>query len=174
MAGARNRWAAICVGVVVAMLALAFSAAPLYAAFCRVTGFGGTTQTATKVPGKVLDRTIEVRFDANVPPGVPLRFSVEQTTQTLRIGETGLAFFKVENVSDQPVTAIASYNVTPHVTGVYFQKLQCFCFQDRVFAPGEVAELPVLYFIDPAIVDSRDTRDIPTITLSYTYFEKAG
>lgn len=155
------------------MLALALSAKPLYEAFCRITGYGGTTQTATKAPDKVLDRTIEIRFDANEPGGA-LRFSTDQTSQTLRIGETGLAFFTVENVTDQPVTAIASYNVTPHVTGVYFQKLQCFCFQDRVFAPRETAKLPVLYFIDPEIVENRDTRHVHTITLSYTYFEREG
>lgn len=167
-------WVAVSVTIVVAMLALALSAAPLYAAFCRVTGFGGTTQTATKAPGAILDRTIEVRFDANVPPSTPLEFTAEQTSQTLRIGETGLAFFTVKNLSDKPVTAVASYNVTPHTTGVYFQKLQCFCFQDRVFQPGEIAQVPVLYFVDPEILKSRDTRDTNTITLSYTYYEKAG
>lgn len=166
-------WVAICIGIVAGMLALALSAAPLYAAFCRITGFGGTTQTALKAPGAILDRTIEVRFDANVPPSTPLDFTAEQTSATLRIGETGLAFFTVKNISDRPVNAVASYNVTPHTTGIYFQKLQCFCFQDRVFAPGETAQLPVLYFIDPEIVKDRDTRETSTITLSYTYFEKA-
>lgn len=163
---------AICVGVVAGMLALALSAAPLYAAFCRMTGFGGTTQVAVKAPGRILDRTIEVRFDANLPPNVPLEFKADQTSQTLRIGETGLAFFTVRNLSDKPVTAIASYNVTPHITGEYFEKLQCFCFKDRVFAPHETAQLPVIYFVDPGIVDDRETRDTPTITLSYTYYEK--
>ncbi len=165
---------AICVGIVAGMLALALSAAPLYAAFCRVTGFGGTTQVATKAPSRILDRTIEVRFDVNVPPGVPLEFTTDQTSQTLHIGETGLAFFTVKNLSDQPVTAVASYNVTPHLTGAYFQKLQCFCFKERVFAPGETAQLPVIYFVDPGLVDDRETRDTPTITLSYTYYEKVG
>lgn len=165
---------AICVGIVAAMLSLVAMAPPLYAAFCRVTGFGGTTQVATKAPSRVLDRTIEVRFDANVPPATPLEFKPDQTSQTLRIGETGLAFFTVKNVSDKPVTAVASYNVTPHLTGKYFQKLQCFCFKDRVFQPGEIAQLPVIYFVDPALVDDRETRATATITLSYTYFEKAG
>jgi cytochrome c oxidase assembly protein subunit 11 len=166
--------ASICVGVVVAMLALALNAAPLYAAFCKVTGFGGTTRTAVKAPGKVLDRTIEVRFDANVPPGTPLEFKTSQASETLRIGESGLAFFTVKNLSDKPVTAIASYNVTPHTTGVYFNKLQCFCFEDTVFQPGQTAQLPVIYFVDPAIVEDRDTRSVPTITLSYTYYQKDG
>ncbi len=166
--------ASLCVGVVAAMLTLALNAAPLYAAFCKVTGYGGATQTATKAPGKVLDRTIEVRFDANVPPDTPLLFKASQTSETLRIGETGLAFFTVTNTSDKPVTAIASYNVTPHTTGVYFQKLQCFCFNDTVFQPGQTAQLPVIYFVDPEIVENRDTRSVQTITLSYTYYQKDG
>lgn len=164
----------ICVGVVAAMLTLALNAAPLYAAFCKATGYGGATQTATKAPGKVLDRTIEVRFDTNVPPDTPLEFKASQASETLRIGESGLAFFTVKNLSDKPVTAIASYNVTPFTTGVYFQKLQCFCFNDTVFQPGQTAQLPVIYFVDPAIVEDRDTRSVQTITLSYTYYEKDG
>lgn len=168
------RWSLICAAIVGVMLAIALNAAPLYAAFCKVTGFGGTTQTATKAPGKILDRTIEVRFDVNVPPGVPLEFKAAQTSETLRIGETGLAHFTVKNLSDKPVSAIASYNVTPHTTGVYFQKLQCFCFNDMVFQPGQTVDLPVIYFVDPDIVADRDTRTVQTITLSYTYFEKQG
>lgn len=168
------RWSLICAAVVGVMLAIALNAAPLYAAFCKVTGFGGTTQTATKAPGKILDRTIEVRFDVNVPPGVPLEFKAVQTSETLRIGETGLAHFTVKNLSDKPVNAIASYNVTPHTTGVYFQKLQCFCFNDMVFQPGQTVDLPVIYFVDPDIVADRDTRTVQTITLSYTYYEKQG
>jgi cytochrome c oxidase assembly protein subunit 11 len=172
--GRARLWAAICAGVVAAMLGAAFAAVPLYEAFCKVTGFGGATKQATAAAARVLDRPIEVRFDVNVPPGAPLEFRAAQTSETLRIGETGLAYFTVKNLSDKPVTAIASYNVTPHATGAYFQKLQCFCFEDRVFAPGETAQLPVLYFVDPAIVENRDTRETRTITLSYTYYEKAG
>ncbi|MDZ4775324.1 MAG: cytochrome c oxidase assembly protein [Alphaproteobacteria bacterium] len=175
MAVSRNtRWVAICVTIVGAMLAVALNAAPLYAAFCKVTGFGGTTQTATKAPGLILDKSIEVRFDVNVPPGTPLEFRTAQTSETLRIGETGIAHFTVKNLSDRPVKAIASYNVTPHTTGIYFQKLQCFCFEDMVFQPGQTLDLPVIYFIDPDIVKNRDTRDVHTITLSYTYYEQAG
>lgn len=174
MAVSRNtRWAAICVAIVGAMLAVALNAAPLYAAFCKVTGFGGTTQTATKAPGVVLDQSIEVRFDVNVPPGTPLEFKTGQTSETLKIGETGLAHFTVKNLSDRPIKAVASYNVTPHTTGIYFQKLQCFCFDDMIFQPGKTVDLPVIYFIDPDIVKNRDTRDVHTITLSYTYYEQA-
>lgn len=167
------RWVAICVAIVGGMLAIALNAAPLYEAFCKVTGFGGTTQTATKAPGVVLDQTIEIRFDVNVPPGTPLEFKTGQTSETLKIGETGLAHFTVRNLSDRPVKAIASYNVTPHTTGLYFQKLQCFCFEDMVFQPGQTLDLPVIYFIDPDIVKNRDTRDVHTITLSYTYYQQA-
>ena len=161
-----------CVAIVAAMLGLALSAAPLYAAFCRVTGYGGTTQVSAKAPSRILARSIEVRFDANVSPDTPFEFKPEQVSQTLRIGETGVAYFTVKNLSARPVTAIASYNVTPHLTGVYFHKLQCFCFKDRVFQPGETAQLPVIYFVDPGLVDDRETRTTPTITLSYTYYRK--
>lgn len=176
MRGSRSPaiWAAICVGVVAGMVGLSFAAAPLYAAFCRVTGFGGTTQRAEAASSHILDRTIEVRFDANVPTGTPLAFETQQTSETLRIGETGLAYFTVRNLANRPVTAVASYNVTPNTTGAYFKKLQCFCFKDRVFQPGETAQLPVLYFVDPRIVQDRDARTAQTITLSYTYFEKPG
>jgi cytochrome c oxidase assembly protein subunit 11 len=118
----------------------------------------------------VLERRIEVRFDANVAPGAPLEFAPMQTSETLRIGETAVAFFRVHNTSDAPVLARATYNVTPHVAGSYFNKLECFCFEDREFAPGETAELPVVFFVDPAIVDDRDAGEIGTLTLSYTFF----
>ncbi|MET0181639.1 MAG: cytochrome c oxidase assembly protein [Caulobacterales bacterium] len=162
--------ALLAAAAVAAMVGLSFAAVPLYDMFCKVTGYGGTTQTATAAPSRVLERSIEVHFDTNVAQGLPIRFVPREANQTLRIGQTGLAFFEVENTSDHPVTAVATFNVAPHATGVFFQKLQCFCFQDRVFQPGEKATLPVLYFIDPAIVDERETRDISQITLSYTYF----
>lgn len=164
------RLVAILVSIVVGMTALALSAAPLYDAFCRITGYGGTTQKAVRAPGEVLDETIEVRFDVNVPPGTPLEFKADQTVQTLRIGETGLAFFTVRNMSDKVVHAQAGYNVTPHQTGIYFQKLQCFCFKERVFQPHEVAQLPVIFYVDPGIVRDRNTYKMRSITLSYTYY----
>ncbi len=162
--------ALIAAGAVAGMVGLSYAAVPLYDLFCKVTGYGGTTQAASQASARVLDRTIEVHFDTNVAQGLPVRFAAREQNQTLRIGETGLAFFEVENLSDHPVTAVATFNVAPHATGVYFQKLQCFCFQDRVLGPHEKASLPVLYFIDPAIVDDEDTSDISQITLSYTYF----
>lgn len=163
--------AAIVAGAVAGMTGLAFAAVPLYDMFCKVTGYGGTTQTATSAPNRILDRTIQVRFDANVSPGLPVEFAPVELTQTLHVGETGLAFFRVRNLSDRPVTAVASYNVAPHVAGVYFQKLECFCFQDQVLAPGAEAELPVVYFVDPDLVSDADTANLDTVTLSYTFFQ---
>ncbi|MBL8530551.1 MAG: cytochrome c oxidase assembly protein [Hyphomonadaceae bacterium] len=162
--------AAISIAVVVGMTGLAFAAVPLYEMFCRVTGFGGTTQTAQAAPSQVLDRTMNVRFDSNVAPGLPVEFTPEQRVQTLRIGETGLAFYRVRNTSDQPVTAMATFNVTPHTAGQYFAKLECFCFTDQTLQPGQEADLPVVYFVDPELVSDLETRDITTITLSYTFF----
>ncbi len=164
------RTAAVVVATVVGMTGLAFAAVPLYDAFCKITGYGGTTQEAIAAPSQILDRTIEVRFDANIAPNLPIQFAPKQNSERLRIGATGLAFYTVRNLSDEPVVARATYNVTPHVAGPYFAKLECFCFQDRLIGPGEEAELPVVYFVDPEIVSDPDTADIGTLTLSYTFF----
>lgn len=158
------------VAAVMAMVGASFAAVPLYKMFCKVTGYGGTTQVATAGPSRVLDRTIEVSFDTNVAQGLPVRFRPEAPRQTLRIGETGLAFFEVENLSDQPVRAVATFNVVPFSTGPFFQKLQCFCFSARSIGPHERQSLPVLYFVDPSIADDPDARDVRQITLSYTFF----
>ncbi len=166
--------AAIAAGAVAGMTGLAFAAVPLYQAFCRVTGFGGTTQTATVAPSVVLDQRINVRFDANHAADLPVEFTPSQNAQNLRIGETSVAFYRVRNTSDEPVTAVATFNVAPHVAGQYFAKLECFCFTDRTLAPGEEADLPVLYFIDPEIASDPDTNEIDTITLSYTYFRSTS
>jgi len=170
----RMAWtAAIATAAVLGMTGMAFAAVPLYQAFCRVTGYGGTTQEATAAPDLVLERTIQVRFDANTAPDLPVAFAPKQTSETLRIGETGLAFYTVRNLSDQPIVARASYNVTPHVAGQYFAKLECFCFQDQTIQPGAEAELPVVFFVDPELVEDPDTREIDTLTLSYTFFRAA-
>ncbi|MCR6646403.1 MAG: cytochrome c oxidase assembly protein [Terricaulis sp.] len=155
---------------VAGMLGLAFSAVPLYDAFCKLTGYGGTTMVADAAPSTVLDQRMNVRFDANVTPGLPIAFAPKQREQGLRIGESGLALYTVRNTSDEPVSVIATFNVTPHAAGQYFAKLECFCFQDRVLQPGEEADLPVVYFVDPEIVNDPDAREIHTVTLSYTYF----
>lgn len=165
--------AGIVAGVVCGMTGLAFAAGPIYDTFCRVTGYGGTTQTATAAASQILDRTIEVRFDANVSPDLPIEFAPQQLHQTIRLGETGLAFYRVRNTSDRPVTAIASYNVAPHKVGIYFQKLECFCFQEQVIGPGESAELPVVFYVDPELASDRDTEEVDAVTLSYTFFASA-
>jgi len=161
--------AAAALGAVAAMTGLAFAAVPLYDAFCKLTGYGGTTQIATAAPSAVLDRRVHVRFDSNVAPGVPIEFAPKQREQGLRIGESGLAFYTVRNVSDQPVSVIATFNVTPHAAGQYFAKLECFCFQDRVLQPGEEADLPVVYFVDPEIVNDPDARETKTVSLFHTF-----
>ncbi len=166
--------AAIAVGAVLAMTAMAFAAVPLYRAFCQATGYGGTTQVARAAPSRVLAQTVHVRFDTNVATDLPITFTPNEPSQTLHIGETGLAFFHVRNDSNESVTARATYNVTPHSAGQYFNKLECFCFQDRIIAPHEEADLPVVYFVDPDFTRDPETRGIDTLTLSYTYFRSVN
>jgi cytochrome c oxidase assembly protein subunit 11 len=171
----RMAWTAgVAVAVVIGMTGMAFAAVPLYRVFCRITGYGGTTQTAVAAPSRILDRRIVVRFDANVSPDLPVEFAPKQLSETLRIGQTGIAYYRVRNLSNERVTARASYNVTPHVAGQYFAKIQCFCFQDRTLAPGEEAELPVVFFVDPDLVSDPETAGIDTLTLSYTFFRATG
>lgn len=159
-------------GVAGGMLALAFAAEPLYSAFCEITGFGGTTRVATELPSAILPQTVEIRFDANVAD-TPLVFRPLQTTQTLNLGQHGLAFYEVSNPTSSDITVIASYNVTPHMAGPYFSKLECFCFSERIIAPGETRRLPVVYFVSPDMVEDRVARNLETITLSYTFFESS-
>jgi cytochrome c oxidase assembly protein subunit 11 len=157
--------------VPIAMVGAAYGSVPLYQLFCQVTGYGGTTQIATEAASKVLDRQVKIRFDANVAPGIPWEFAPEKKEVDLKLGENGLAFYKVTNTSDRPVTAVATYNVTPHKAGPYFQKLECFCFQDRTLQPGETMELPVIFYVDPALATDKNVKEITQITLSYTFFE---
>ncbi len=158
---------------VVGMLGLAFAAEPLYAKFCEVTGFGGTTRVATKGPSEILDQMIEVRFDANVADA-PLVFHPLQSTQSVKIGQHGLAFYEVSNPTDREVRVIASYNVTPHYAGPYFNKLECFCFSERVIGPGETRKLPVVYFVSPSLIEDRVATQLETITLSYTFYNSSS
>lgn len=151
------------------MVGAAFAAVPLYRMFCQATGYNGTVRKAENAPRQVLDRKVTIRFDTNVR-GVPFKFSAEQTTQQVRIGDTGLAFFKVTNTSDKPVVARAAYNVLPEQAGAYFQKLECFCFNDQVIKAGETRDFPVVYFVDPRFVDDFETKSANEITLSYTFF----
>ncbi|MEZ5956493.1 MAG: cytochrome c oxidase assembly protein [Hyphomonadaceae bacterium] len=169
-----RRTAMIAGAVVLGMTGMAFAAVPIYDAFCKVTGYGGTTREAQVAPDQILDRRIEVRFDANTSPDLPVEFAPKQNSETLRIGETGLAFYRVRNTSNEPIVARATYNVTPHIAGQYFAKLECFCFTDRVIAPGAETDLPVVFFVDPEIVSNPDTADINTLTLSYTFFRSTS
>lgn len=169
---AKRLTALIGFGVVVLMTGAAFAAVPLYRTFCQLTGFDGTVRKAEAAPTRVLDQTLVIRFDANVR-GVPWAFAPDQTSQTVRIGKTGLAFFHVKNNGDKPVTAHAAYNVVPESAAKYFQKLQCFCFTDQTLQPGQSADFPVVYFVDPKYVSDPDTKNEPDITLSYTFFPVA-
>jgi cytochrome c oxidase assembly protein subunit 11 len=166
---AKRRTALISAVVVFGMTGAAFAAVPLYRTFCQLTGFDGTVRKAVAAPTQVLDKTLVIRFDANVR-GVPWDFAPDQTSQTIKIGKTGLAFFHVKNTSDKPVTAHAAYNVVPESAAKYFEKLQCFCFTDQTLQPGQSADFPVVYFVDPKYVADPDTKNEPDITLSYTFF----
>ncbi|CAM5770966.1 cytochrome c oxidase assembly protein [Bosea minatitlanensis] len=169
------RTALICVGVAFGMLGASFAAVPLYDLFCKVTGFGGTPQVGTAATGKVLDRTISVRFDANVAPGLGWKFQPESPEIKAQVGVTQTVFYKMTNRSDRTVTGIATYNVTPEQSAAYFVKIQCFCFTEHTLKPGESFEAPVVFYIDPEIAGNRELDGIKAITLSYTYFaSKAG
>ena len=160
---------AICGVVFVAMVGAAYAAIPFYRAFCQATGYGGTIRKAETAPGQVLDQTLEVHFDTNVR-GLPWDFTAEQVDQTVKIGETKVAVFKVTNHADHPVTARAVFNVSPDQAGVYFRKLSCFCFSDQTVAAGATVEMPVLYFVDPKYADDFETKNGKVVTLSYTFY----
>jgi cytochrome c oxidase assembly protein subunit 11 len=164
--------AAGCGAVVAMMVGASFAAVPFYNWFCRTTGFAGTTQVAEKAPAvrQVLDRTLTIRFDANVAPGLPWDFTPEQNEIKLRIGEVATVHYKVINLAARTITAQASYNVTPPTVGAYFDKINCFCFTEQTMKPGETREMTVVFYVDPEIAKDRDQRDLNTITLSYTFF----
>lgn len=164
-----GRTATMLVGVVVTMGALAWAAVPFYDWFCRVTGFGGTTQISAGAPDEMLDEIVRVRFDANTDPNLDWTFRPMQTRMDLRIGENGLAFYEAVNNSDEVITGTASYNVAPEVSGYFFDKIECFCFTEQTLQPGERMEMPISFYVDPAIVNDRDASWVRDITLSYTF-----
>ena len=166
-----NRIAAMLVGVVVTMGAAAWAAVPFYDWFCRVTGYAGTPGVRAGNDTKVADEWVTVRFDANTDPEMPWEFRPVQRTMKLRIGETGMAFYEAYNPTGKPVAGTASYNVAPDLAGGYFTKIDCFCFTQQVLAPGERVEMPVVFFVDPALLDDRDAGRIRNITLSYTFYQ---
>jgi len=157
--------------LVVGMVGLSYAAVPLYDLFCRATGYGGTTMVATEVPNQIGEREMTVRFNADVNRNLPWRFHPVKGSVTVRLGEPTLAFYRVENTSDRLMVGTAAYNVTPLTAGEYFSKIDCFCFTEQVLQPGEVAELPVSFFVDSSIADDPKMDRINTLTLSYTFFE---
>lgn len=167
----KNALTLIIVLVVVAgMGALSFAAVPLYSLFCRVTGFGGTTQISTAAPDKVLERTITVKFNADTSPDLPWLFRPDVREIKVRIGQETLVAFHARNRSALPVAGTALYNVTPVKAGKYFHKTQCFCFDNQILAPGQDMRMPVVFYIDPAMDEDRSMEDVSAITLSYTFF----
>ena len=167
--GGNRGVALICGAVIAGMVGAAYASVPLYRAFCQVTGYGGTVRKAETAPGRVLDQALEIRFDTNVR-GLPWDFTAEQSAQTVKIGETAVATFKVTNHADHPITARAVFNVVPEQAAVYFRKLSCFCFSDQTVAAGATVEMPVLYFVDPKYAQDFETKNGKSITLSYTFF----
>ncbi len=159
------------VGVVLIMGGLSWASVPFYNWFCRVTGFGGTPGQVAEGVDHILDQEITIRFDASVDSEMPWEFKPVETKMKLRIGETALAFFEAYNPTDHPIAGSASYNVTPYSAGGFFNKIQCFCFNEQILAPGERVQMPVTFFVDPEIVDDRDAKYVHTITLSYTFYE---
>ena len=155
--------------IVAAMVGLAFASPALYRTFCSLTGFGGTPLRAEKAPGAVAGQ-VGVRFDANTHPGLPWRFEPEQTRVTVAPGAQTKIFYRATNLSARTITAQAAYNVSPDQVGKYFKKIQCFCFTEQTLKPGQSVDMPVLFFVDPAIEKDPDTKDIDEITLSYTFY----
>lgn len=158
-------------GVAAGMVGLSFAAVPLYQLFCQVTGFGGTTQRAEVAPTKVLDRVITVRFNADTASSLPWAFKPKQNEVRVRVGEESLAFYRADNTSKLPATGTATFNVTPLKAGQYFVKVECFCFREQRLAPGKGIDMPVSFYIDPAIARDRNLDDVKTITLSYTFYQ---
>jgi cytochrome c oxidase assembly protein subunit 11 len=171
----RHRVVALCAtAIVLIMVAASFAASPLYSYLCRATNFDGTPRRAARPSQSVGERMIEVRFDANVAPGLPWRFEPVAHTLNVRLGENVLAFFRATNIQDKTVSGTATFNVVPEQTAPYFNKLQCFCFTQQQLEPGQTAEFPVSFFIDPEIANDKDARDTQNITLSYTFYPLAG
>jgi cytochrome c oxidase assembly protein subunit 11 len=157
--------------IVFFMGALSYASVPLYKLFCQVTGYGGTTQVVQNTSDKVLDRSIIVRFDANVNPALDWKFLPTQRSLELSLGENALAFYRVENTGSSPVVGTATFNVTPDKAGIYFNKVECFCFQEQLLAPNQIIDMPVSFFIDPDMANDPNLDGVTTITLSYTFFK---
>src|SRR6185312_3996081 len=162
--------AAICGAVVALMVGASYAAVPFYTWFCQTTGYGGTTQVSEKAPGEVLARTLAIRFDSNVAPGLPWKFEPEQNEIKVHIGAVTTVHYKVTNYAAREITAQAGYNVSPPQVGAYFNKINCFCFTQQTMKPGETREMTVVFYVDPSIVKDSDQANLNTITLSYTFY----
>ena len=177
MLGNRNtRLSLALIGIVVGMVCLSFAAVPLYRAFCAATGYYGTTRRVETASTSISAKTVDVRFDASVDPALPWRFFPKQKQVTVHLGEPTLVFFRAENTANAPVKGQATFNVLPLDAGQYFNKIQCFCFNEQTLKPHETAIMPVIFFVDPKLRrdDDEDTRMIDEITLSYTFYEVAS
>lgn len=162
---------AILVGVVAGMVGLSFASVPLYRMFCQTTGYDGTPRTENVAhSNRVTDRKITIRFDANVNPSLPWQFRPVQRQVTVKLGEETLIHYEARNLADKPLTGTATFSVVPEKAAQYFSKIQCFCFTEQTLAPGQDVQMPVLFYIDPAIDDDPETRDVTQFTLSYTFF----
>ena len=157
-------------GIFVIMLGLSFAAVPLYDLFCRVTGFGGTTQISKEAPKIVLDETINVRLDTNVNSQLDWKFESEANTMEVKPGKVYKIKFNVENLGSEPSSGVASYNVSPSSFGAYFNKIGCFCFEKQTLKPGEKREFILTFFLDPKVVDDNKTKNVADVTLSFTFF----
>ena len=166
---ARIAWTLVL--VTAGMLGMAYAAVPLYQAFCKATGFAGTPLVAQSDDRPVIARTVKVRFDTNVDPGLAWRFEPEQRQVTVHLGEEKLVYFRATNLSQRPIVGAANYNVTPERTAGWFNKIQCFCFTEQLLKPGQSVDMPVIFFVDSDMAKDRAYDDINTITLSYTFHE---
>jgi cytochrome c oxidase assembly protein Cox11 len=163
-----------CIVFIGIMVGLVAYSPTLYRMFCAATGFGGTTQRVDTDPGMVSNRTVKVRFDSNVAPDLPWRFEPAQREVSVRLGEQKLVFFTAENLGDKSIVGHATFNVTPETTGIYFNKIQCFCFDDERLEAHEKVDMPVVFFVDPALATDSETSGVNTITLSYTFFRSVN
>ena len=162
--------ASVCLGLGLGMAALSYASVPLYKIFCQATGFGGTTQVATAAPQVASAGEISVRFDANASTDMGWNFRAAQNTLTVKIGEPTMAHYTATNMSSDTVTGTAKFNVTPTAAGIYFNKIQCFCFTKQTLKPGQTVDFPVQFFVDPAILEDADAKGIREITLSYSFY----
>jgi len=157
-------------GVIGGMLGLSFAAVPLYRIFCQITGYGGTPRIDAGASPGVVDRTITIRFNADVHSGMPWKFAPAQKQVTLRLGEEAVAFYTARNPTDRPIIGVSTYNVTPDKAGRYFHKTACFCFNEQTLAPGQQVQMPLTFFLDPAMLNDPDTKGIRTVTIHYSFF----